>query len=230
MTQILQPLTSKSLNEFDTKEVESLYKKSSINLFLVGGLFFILVNCGVTELFKIMPEKGYTGGELVVLMISFSKLYTMFLGSNGAIISNSKFYKITLPLAVGSSIIVYFLNKLFYYDLEFGTNGLALATLSTFFLFNSIKLWFVHYKFSITPFTSKSFKLFLIILFVFLAFYFWNFSIPAVEIAGYSISPIINIVLKSILITVIYVFLILKLNISNEFDRLLQKFYKWQSK
>lgn len=230
MTQILQPLTSKSLNEFDNKEVESLYKKSSINLLLVGGLFFVLVNCGVTELFKIMPEKGYMGGEMVVLMISFSKLYTMFLGSNGAIISNSKFYKITLPLAIGSSIIVYLLNKMFYYDLEFGTDGLALATLCTFFLFNSIKLWFVYYKFSITPFTSKSFKLFLIIFLVFFVFYFWDFSLPEVKIANYSISPVLNILLKSILITIVYVFLIFKFNISKEFDKLLQKFYKWQSK
>lgn len=230
MTQILQPLTSKSLNEFDNKEVESLYKKSSINLLLVGGLFFVLVNCGVTELFKIMPEKGYMGGELVVLMISFAKLYTMFLGSNGAIISNSKFYKITLPLAVGSSILVYLLNKMFYYDLELGTDGLALATLCTFFLFNSIKLWFVYYKFSITPFTSKSLKLLLIIFFVFLLFYFWDFSTPELKIANYSISPILNILLKSVLITIVYIFLIFKFNISKEFDKLLQRFYKWQSK
>ena len=230
MTQILQPLTSKSLNESDNVEVESLYKKSSINLFLVGGLFFILINCGVTELFKLMPSKGYAGGEVVVLMISLAKLSTMFLGSNGAIISNSKFYKITMPLAVGSSLLVYYLNTIFYFNMELGTDGLALATLITIVILNIVKLWFVHYKFSITPFTPKSLKLLFIILFVFLAFYFWNFSIPNIEIAGYSISPIINIALKSILITIIYVFLIFKLNISNEFDVLLQKFYKWQSK
>ena len=230
MSQILQPLTSKSLNAFDTKEVENLYKKSSINLFLVGGLFFILINCGVSELFKLMPDKGYAGGELVVLMISLAKLSTMFLGSNGAIISNSKFYKITMPLAVGSSLLVYYLNTVFYFNIELGTEGLALATLITILSFNVIKLWFVNFKFSITPFTPKSLKLFLIILTVFLGFYFWNFPIPEIEIANFSITPIINIALKSILITVIYLFLIFKLNISNEFDVLLQKFYKWQSK
>ncbi len=47
MAQILQPLTSKSLNENNNKEVLNLYKKSSINLLLVGGLFFLLVNCNV---------------------------------------------------------------------------------------------------------------------------------------------------------------------------------------
>ncbi|QOD60580.1 lipopolysaccharide biosynthesis protein [Polaribacter haliotis] len=230
MTQILQPLTSKSLNEFNTVEVENLYKKSSINLFLVGGLFFILVNCGVHELFKLMPEKGYQGGELVVLMISLAKLYTMFLGSNGAIINNSKFYKVALPIALGMSITVYFLNNLFYFNLEFGTDGLALATLLTIVLFNTVKLWFVHKKFGITPFTPKSLKMFAIIVVLFCLFYFWNFPLPEIEIANFSISPIINIILKSILITVIYLYIIFKLNISNEFDILLQKFYKRQSK
>ncbi|WP_159950795.1 lipopolysaccharide biosynthesis protein [Polaribacter septentrionalilitoris] len=226
MTQILQPLTSKSLNDFNNKEVENLYKKSSINLFLVGGLFFLLVNCGVSELFKIMPDKGYAGGEWVVLMISAAKLYTMFLGSNGAIISNSKFYKITLPLAVGMSLSVYLLNKLFYFNLNFGTDGLALATLITILSFNTVKLWFVHHKFKITPFTPKSLKMFFVLLVLFLSFYFWDFNLPSIEIAKFSITPILNIVLKSCIILVLYVYLVLKLKISNEFDVLLKRFYK----
>ncbi|MGJ8743735.1 lipopolysaccharide biosynthesis protein [Polaribacter sp.] len=226
MTQILQPLTSKSLNEFNTNEVENLYKKSSINLFLVGGLFFLLVNCGVHELFKLMPGKGYAGGELVVLMISLSKLYTMFLGNNGAIINNSTFYKITLPIAVGMSLMVYFLNKLFYFNLDFGTDGLALSTMITLLVFNTIKLFYVYSKFGITPITPKSFKLFAIILMLFLLFYYWDFPIPQISVLNMSITPIISIALKSIVITVIYIFLILKLNISNEFDTLLKKYYK----
>jgi len=226
MTQILQPLTSKSLNEFNNKEVESLYKKSSINLFLVGGLFFLLVNCGVSELFKIIPDKGYAGGEWVVLMISAAKLYTMFLGSNGAIISNSKFYKITLPLAVGMSLTVYLLNNLFYFNLDFGTDGLALATLITILSFNTVKLWFVHHKFQITPFTPKSLKMFLVIVILFLIFYFWDFNLPTIEVAKFSITPIINIFLKSCILLVLYVYLVLKLKISNEFDVLLKRFYK----
>jgi len=226
MTQILQPLTSKSLNEFNNKEVENLYKKSSINLLLVGGLFFLLVNCGVSELFKIMPEKGYSGGEFVVLMISAAKLYTMFLGSNTAIIGNSKFYRIILPIALGMSLSVYFLNKLFYFKLDFGTDGLALATLLTIVIFNSVKLWFVYLKFEMTPFTPKSFKMFLIISMLFLGFYFWNFNLPVLKIWNFSITPIIHILLKSIIILILYVFFVFKFKISNEFDGILKRFYK----
>lgn len=224
MGQILQPLTSKSINENKSKEVESLYKKSSINLLLVGGLFFVLVNCNVAELFKLMPNKNYSDGILVVLMISSAKLFLMMLGTNGLIINNSKFYKITLPIGIGMALLVYILNKYFYNNLNMGTEGLALATLITVLLFNAFKIWFVKRKFKITPFTNKTLLMTLLILVMFFSFYFWNFRTPAFYINKFPIHPIINILFKSILIIVVYVFLVLKLSISNEINNLVKKF------
>lgn len=225
MAQILHPLTSKSLNDNDSNEVESLYKKSSINLLLIGGLFFLLVNCNVTELFKIMPQ-GYEGGGLVVLLVSAYKLYTMFLGNNVSIIQNSKFYKAALPIGVGSALLVYSLNKLFYYELGLGTEGLALSTFITALLFNTFRLWFVKNKFNITPFSKNTIKMITIIVVLFLSFYFWSFSVPQFSILGFPIHPIINIILKTILITVIYLFLVIKLNISTQINALVSRFVK----
>lgn len=216
MRQILQPLTSKTLNENDQKEVGVLYKKSSINLLVIGGLFFLLVNCGVTELFELMPDDGFKGGELVVLLISLVKLYHMFLGNNGDIIMNSKFYRITLFTGLGSALLVYYLNKLFYFNLELGTDGLAIATFTTIFLFNSIKLWFVQFKFQLNPFTNKTWLMLLIIAVFFVTFYFWDFSFH----------PIINIGLKSVLITITYLLLIYKLSISEQINALINRFVK----
>lgn len=150
----------------------------------------------------------------------------MFLGSNGAIINNSKFYRITLPLALGMSICVYFLNHVFYYKIALGTDGLALATLITILVFNTVKLWFVNRKFAITPFTDKSWKMVCIIFVLFISFYFWNFSLPELMIFNFNSTPIFNIILKSILISAVYIFLVLKLKISNEIDLILKRFYK----
>ena len=225
MLNILQPLTSKTLHEGNHKEVASLYKKSSLNLLLISGLFFVLINTNINQLFSLLPE-AYSGGVLVVLMISLLKLYNGFLGSNGAIINNSKFYKITLPISLTMAFSVYLLNKLFYYELDMGTNGLALATLIVIFLANTFKLFFVKRKFSITPFTNKSLLLFSIIAILYLMFNFWEFPFVNVYLWDLPIHPIINIILKSIIIVVIYVFLIFKLHISPEFDSLLKKFYK----
>ena len=229
MLNILQPLTSKTLNEENHKEVASLYKKSSINLLLISGFFFVLINTNVNQLFLLLP-KEYAGGALVVLMISFLKMYSGFLGNNGAIINNSKFYRITLPIGVGMAVSVYFLNKLFYYNLNMGTDGLALATLIVVFFANSFKLFFVKSKLSMTPFTNKSLQMILIITVLYAAFNFWDFPISDIYVNLYEwkipVHPVINIVLKSIIIVPVYIFLVLKLNISNEFDSLLKKYYR----
>jgi len=223
MLNILQPLTSKTLNEENHAEVASLYKKSSINLLLISGFFFVIINTNVQQLFNLLPQE-YSGGVLVVFMISLLKMYNGFLGNNGAIINNSKYYKVTLPFSVGMALSVYFLNKLFYYDLEMGTDGLALATLIVIFTANTGKILFVKSKFSMTPFTNKSFIMILIIAMMYFAFNFWDFNVPVVELFGFLIHPIINIALKSILITLIYFFIIIKFNISNDITRLYNRF------
>lgn len=225
MLNILQPLTSKTLNEKNHKEVASLYKKSSINLLLISGFFFVLINANVNQLFSLLP-KEYAGGALVVLMISILKLYNGFLGNNGAIINNSKFYKITLPLSLSMAFSVYFLNKLFYYELDLGTNGLALATLIVILVANTFKLLFVKSKFSMTPFTDKSWLMILIVTGLYLLFNFWDFHISDIYLFKIPVHPIINILLKSILITIIYVFLVIKLNVSTEITNLSKRFYK----
>lgn len=225
MLNILQPLTSKTLNEDNLHEVGSLYKKSSINLLLISGFFFVLINANVHQLFNLLPE-SYAGGELVVFMISFLKMYNGFLGNNGAIINNSRFYKITLPISLTMAFSVYFLNKLFYYELDLGTDGLALATLIVIFFANTFKLYFVKKKFLITPFTDKTLKMFLIIMGLYLGFNFWDFPITDVYFFKLPIHPAINIVLKSLLIIPIYLFLVIKLNISPEIKNLTKRFYK----
>lgn len=214
MYQILQPLTSKALNEKNYKEVNKLYKQSSINLALICGLFFLLINLNLHELYQLLPQK-YSGGALVVLMISTAKLYTMFLGSNGAIISNSKYYKILLPYGVIMAITVGLLN---YYMIDWiGMNGAALSTLIVILLFNTLKVWYVNAKFSMIPFSKKTLQVLLCIAFIFGIFYFINFNFH----------PIINIALKSVLISVSYLFLVKQLHISKEINDLIKRYLRF---
>ncbi len=210
MAQILQPLTSKALNEGNYHEVRNLYRKSSINLLLISGLIFLLINLNIVELYKMIPEK-YAGGIFVVLMISFAKLSIMAVGNNGAIISNSKYYRILLPYGIAMALSVYFLNH-WLIDL-IGINGAALSTLITIVFFNSLKIWYVDYKFKMIPFTSKTLVLVLVITSLYGGFYFLNFGFH----------PILNILLKSVLIILIYLAIVSRLNISEDVNQLLKK-------
>ncbi len=203
MAHIVQPLTSKALNEDNLTEVASLYKKSSMNLLLIAGLIFLLVNVNIHELYRILPEQ-YSGGTWVVLMISTAKLYHMFLGNNGAIISNSKYYRILLPYSVLSALSVVVLNVILINKI--GINGAALATLIVVLVFNSLKIWFVKYKFGIYPFTKKTLSLLGSIVLLLILFYFWEFPFH----------PIVNIVLKSIVLGGVYLLLALRMKFTDE--------------
>jgi len=211
MAQIVQPITAKALNENNQTEIKKLYKSTSINLLLICGLLFLLINLNVSDVYLLIKPE-YADGIYVVLMISIAKLYTMALGNNGAIISNSKYYKVLLPYAIGMSLSVILLNN-WLIDV-YGMNGAALSTLMVILVFNTIKLWYVKHKFGISPFSRKTITL-LFILGVFYAV----FSFLKLEF-----HPIINILLKSALIVVPYVLLIKKLNISTEISDLFDKY------
>jgi len=213
MHQILLPLSAKYLNEKDFDALEDLYKKSSLNLFIVGGFIFLLIVLNINQLYYIIPEE-FSGGLLVVFMISIAKLYDNALGSNNAILFNSDYYRVVLVLGVFLVILMVLLNMVFIPVL--GINGAGIATFLAIFAYNSIKLFFVYKKFKMFPFTSATLRIALLLLASVLVFYFWEFPFQ----------PIINIGLKSLLVTVIYVFVVYRFNFSEDISLLIKKYLK----
>jgi O-antigen/teichoic acid export membrane protein len=213
MAQIIQPITAKALNENNTSEIYKLYKSTSINLLLICGLFFLLINLNINQGYLLIDEK-YSQGIWVVFMISIAKLYTMSLGNNGAIISNSKHYKILLPYALAMALSVIILNN--WLISLYRMNGAALSTLIVLLFFNTVKIWYVKKKFNILPFTRKTIYLLLILGAIYSLFFFWEFSFH----------PIVNIGLKGTLIALSYLVLVYKLNISLDINTIIDKFIK----
>lgn len=203
MTQIIYPITAKLMAENKHDELNNLYKKSAINLQVVGGLIMLGIFLNINQIYLLIPG-NYATGTLVVFIIGLSKFYDLILGNNNAIILNTKYYKTVLAFGFLLVFLMIGLNVIFIP--LYGIIGAALATLISVLIYNTIKLLFVVKKMDLYPFTNKTLKSFAIIALVFLAFYFWEFPFY----------PIINIGLKSILISVVYVFLNYKLNISSE--------------
>ena len=213
MHQLLMPMTAKFLNEHDYEALEDLYKKSSLNLFIVAGFIFLLIVLNINQLYLIIPEE-FNVGLYVVFMISVVKLYDSLLGSNNAILFNSDYYRMVLVLGVVLVIVMVAFNILFIPIL--GINGAGLATFLAVFLYNSIKLYFVYRKFKISPFSPKTLQIGLFIASFAILFYFWDFPFH----------PILNIALKSILIAVLYGFIVFKFRFSDDISKLLQKYLK----
>lgn len=210
MQQITSPITAKELNNNNLVEVEKLYKKTSINLLLVGGLLFLLINVNITELYQIINKPEFSKGVWVVLIISVAKLTDLLLGTANAIIVNSSLYKTFFLFSVAMAISVILLNN--WLINLMGINGAALATLLVVLIFATIKILFLYYKLKIHPLSIKTLKLLLIIG----VLYFTLFKIEL------NLSVFVSILIKSILVVISYLFTVKVFRISSDFD----KFYK----
>ncbi len=212
MQQIISPITARDMNDNNIGEVEKLYKQTSINLLVIGGLFFLLINLNIADLYALINKPEFTKGIWVVLIISLSKLIELALGTGNAILLNSKYYKIFFYLSLAMALSVIFLNK--WLINLIGINGAAIATLVVVFVYSLIKIIYLKGKLNIQPFDRNTIKLVVIIFALFTAFYFWNLNFH----------PIINIGLKGIIISVLYLLLINKLKISKDINGFVKKY------
>ncbi|WP_159023181.1 lipopolysaccharide biosynthesis protein [Formosa sp. L2A11] len=213
MHQITNPLTAKYLNEKDKESLKDLYKKSSLNLFIISGFIYLLIILNINELYKLIPEQ-FGSGILVVFLIGLAKLFDNLLGNNNSILFNSDYYRIVLIQGVFLAIISVLLN--IYFIPHYGLNGAAYATFISVFLYNIIKISFVYRKFGILPFSENTLKVSILILISTLVFYFWDFSF----------NPIINIGLKSMIIGLVYGGICYYFNFSEDITKLLNKILK----
>ncbi len=213
MHQITYPLTAKLLNENAETELRTLYKKSSLNLFIISGFIFLLIILNINQLYLLIPDK-YTGGLFVVFLISIAKLSDNIIGNNNAILFNSDYYRVVLALGVLLAIMTVVFNALLIP--EYGIDGAAIATFASIVIYNIAKVIFVQYKFKMSPFTINTGKTFVLIVVLALVFYFWEFSFH----------PIINIGLKSILVGLCYAVVVYTLNFSEDITAIFNRFLK----
>ena len=209
MFQIINPLVAKALNEENFIELKNLYSQSSENLLIVCGLFFLLINLNIDSFYMLLNNQEYSNASLVVLIISSAKLIQMSFGCGPAILATSKFYKITLPFSIAMAVSVYFLND-YLIDL-YGINGAAISTFIVLLIFTVLKIIYIRYKVKLQPFNFNSIKIFTSILLI----YFFNSYI------NLELSPLIEIIIRSIIILITYVLVIYFFGVSKKMKDLL---------
>jgi len=139
----------------DRPALESLYKKVSINLLVIGVLLFGAAWTSIDELFKVMPNGAeVSAGKFVLLYIGLSRLVEMGTGLNNYLMYYSKYYLYALVslsiLAVANiSLNLWLVPK-------WGIDGAAVATLISVASYNMISVGLVWYKFKLQPFSKNT--------------------------------------------------------------------------
>ena len=213
MHQIVYPITAKLMHENKHDELNRLYKKTSINLQIVGGFVMLCIFVNIHQLYELVPAE-YSGGIPVVFMIGLSKYFDLILGNNNAIIFNTKYYRMVLYLGLMLVVLTVILNVIFIPIL--GIFGSAFATLLSITLYSLAKLLFVVKKLDLYPFTKQTIHSIPLTFVLFLVFVFWEFPF----------FQLISIALKSILVTIAYVYLNYKFKISSDINNVIDSIFK----
>ncbi|MBT8222946.1 MAG: oligosaccharide flippase family protein, partial [Eudoraea sp.] len=214
MHQITYPLTAEIMNQNDGVRLKGLYQKSSLTLFIVAGMIFLLVVMNLSDLYTFLPE-NYRGGFLVVFLIGLCRVYDAILGNNNAILFNSRYYRVVLLMGVLLALITILLNLVLIP--KYQTAGAAMATFIAITLYNTAKLIFVWSKFKITPFSKDTAKVLGLLFFIGVLFYALQFPFH----------PLLNIILKSGLMLLMYAGILYRFKISEDIFGILSR---WKGK
>lgn len=211
MHQIVHPLTASLLNDNNKKALKDIYIRSSLTLLVISALIFVLIIVNVNQLYLLIPSE-YQISTVIILLLALVKLFDNMLGNNNSILFNSDYYRLVLIFGMILSVIAFVLNLLLIPP--YGIFGAAIASFLAFAVYNISKLLIVFNKFGMQPFTIRTLYILLFTAILTALCYVWEFQFH----------PIINIALKSLLVTVIYVGIALKFSFSEDINLLVRKY------
>ena len=211
---IAGPVISKSFNENDYEEIKSIYIKGSINSLIVGMLIFLGIWFNLDDIISLSSKpEAFVGAAQIFLFLGLAKLIDGLTGINTHILLYSKYYKYNLLFLVILGGFNVFLNLILIY--KYNIAGAAMATFASLTLYNIIKFLFIKFALGMSPFNRDTIKVILIGAFVFVVLFF----LPMPE------SNILSIILRSMIISILFVGAIYKSKASLDFNGLVNKYF-----
>ncbi len=149
------PILSIAWKNKNLAEIDRIYKRSSINLLLLGLFIFIGVWLNIRDAFHLLNiQTEYEAGILVVLILGITKIIDAGTGINGQIIATSTQWR--FEFITGVLLILLILPLNYFLVKKYGIIGSAFANLVSFSIYNFVRYIFLWKKYNLQPFTSKT--------------------------------------------------------------------------
>lgn len=209
LSRISTPILADAWKENDTEKINNIHKRSGVNQLLFGGLVFIGIWANMDNVFHIIPE-SFSSGKNIVFYLGIGSLVTMATGVNQLILVTSKYYKFQTLFVIIFSITVVVSNNILIP--QEGIIGAAIASLIAITLNAILRGIFVWKTLKTQPLSSKT----LILVGIISVTFFLQSLLPPQQF-------ILDIIIRSTLITMIFVSLCYSLKISKDLNRLVKK-------
>ncbi len=149
------PILSRAWKEKNHKEIEKIYKRSSINLLSFALFIFFCIWLNYTNaihFFGINPD--YLEGKWVFFLLGIVTIIEMGTGVNGQIIGTSTYWRFELWTSLLLTALIIPLS--YFLTVKYGILGPAIANLVSFSIYNFVRFWFLWKKFYLQPFSKKT--------------------------------------------------------------------------
>ncbi|RIH64610.1 lipopolysaccharide biosynthesis protein [Mariniphaga sediminis] len=190
----------------DLAYIGEVYKKSCLNQFIIGAFLFGGIWINIDNILTILgPE--YNDAKWVIFFIGLGYLVDMLTGANAQIIAFSKYYRVALYFMLVLIILV--VVTIFLFVPVWGITGAAIAIAASIATNNVMRLIFLKVKYQMQPFNKNTFFIALI----FMGSVLISNLLPEIQL-------IADILLRSILFTVIFVVLTISFKISEDVNQI----------
>ncbi len=211
------PIISDKFKHNDLDGINSLYQKTSLNALIPGVLLFIGVFCNLDDLLHLTGRYADLAPlKSVFIFLGLAKLFDLLTSLNAQIIGFSKYFRFNLVVMLILALLNVVNNYLFIEIFGLNEIGAAIATCISILLYNVLRLGFIWLKFRMLPFTKET----IVVLVIGLIIMAIAISLPL------HLHPILNMLIRSVLIASIYAFIIVRLHISEEVNSLVMKYWK----
>lgn len=224
---ISSPIISQAVADNNISEVNRLGQQVSLHQLLVACmlLFFIWIN--LAPLFAIIPNGAeYVSGMGVVLFLGMANILNSTLCIATNILNFSKFYVFSLPFICLLTAAAIGLNV--WLIPLWGVTGSACATLFAYIVYFVPLLWLLWKKMGVSLFSLKQLWVVVLTLALFLLNIVWVWMVsPLIAKMGTGLAiTLAEAVVKTGIFAIIVFFAIKRMHISDEVDKILNKFIK----
>lgn len=200
VSRIASPIIAVHWQKNEVKEIDTIYKKSSLNIAFASLIIFSLIILNLEDLIRIMPgDLNSQELSLIFLLLGGGKLFDVISSLNTQIITYSAKYRYNLYFLLIQAILNVIFN--YYFISRYGVSGAALATLLSLVIFNILKYLFLRIQFKMDFITSDFLK----------TVFTGGLILIACYLIPLSLSPVTNMIFRTVLFLLLYLFSVILL-------------------
>jgi len=149
---ITSSLMAEAWKENDREKVYDIYRKSCVTLYIIGLLILLGVWTNIDNILCILPP-AYAIGKWAIFWSCITNLVEMTVGAAGSLLGTSKHYKVQTYQSI---LLVGFLVIANYIFIPiWGLTGAAFATTMSFVAYNSIRHFYIVYRWKMQPYGKE---------------------------------------------------------------------------